>query len=63
MKTHGKCHCGEPIVEATYKLKTGVHNFRRVFRCKKTISHTHSEEDLSVFDTAWHKKRTELMVC
>ena len=62
MKSLGKCNCGSPIVESTYKLKDGINQFKRVFRCKEKISHTHSEDELQIFDLGWHKKQTDLMI-
>lgn len=50
MKSFGKCYCGEPIIVRSYKLKGSKSNFRRLFRCKKSVSHSYSDAQIAEMD-------------
>lgn len=52
---YGTCLvCKSPIIERYYKLKNTDY-FKRFYSCKKTISHSYSEDELDTVDVNYHK--------
>lgn len=50
MKSYGKCYCGDPIIVRSYKLKGVGGNYRRLFRCRKSVAHSYSDAQIAEMD-------------
>ena len=47
----GKCgECGDPIITREYKVRGGRNNFRRLYRCKKSVAHSYTDAQLNEMD-------------